>query len=157
MSARRASAVRSAATPKPVRLDVKVDVPPTVVKTGRDLWARVWNDDCPFASLFLWITSILGLYYLFIMPELDVQMQKDKVEATRVSHSLRAWLFVTMVFCGLVGYNIIQQGCTKAGPAWSLLWFVAASLLTWFITRLVLASVQRVTLSQASDILKQMD
>lgn len=152
------SSARRTPTQKPVTLDMKVNVPPTVVDTGKDLWARVWDADCPFASLFLWISIIMGIYYLAVMPELSVRVEdKGKVEATRVSQSLRAWLFFTVLFCGLLGYKIIQQGCTKVGPAWSVLWFVAALILTGFVTRLVLASVQRVTLSQASDILRQMD
>ena len=151
------SAKSSPLKAKPTQIDLKVEVPAPVTDMAKKFWNKIWNSSCPFASLFVWVQVLMAIYYLFLMPDISVKLDQDKVKAEKVSRSLRGWLFLVSIGCGFLGYMIISQGCDKAGPQWSVLWFIAAVILSWFITRLILASVEKTTLTNASDILKQMN
>ena len=149
----------SRTTPKKssTRVSLSMDVPDRVTNMGKQVLNKVWDASCPFASLFLWIMIIMSLYYLFIMPDISVKIDQDQVKAEKVTRTLRGWLFLVTLTSGIVGFQIIRQGCDKVGIQWSVLWFLAAWILSWFATRVVLASVERITLAQASDLLKQMN
>ena len=142
---------------KPALVDMKLQVPSTVTDMANSFFNRIWDSLCPFAPLFVWIQVLMSCYYLFLMPDMSVHLDQDKVRASKVSRTLRGWLFIVSVACGVFGYMIISQGCKQAGSQWSVLWFLAAVILTWFVTRLMLASIEQTTLTNASDILKQLN
>lgn len=157
MSSLRRPKSLSTSDSKATPTDLKLQVPAPVTDIAKKFWNKVWNSSCPFASLFVWIQVFMSIYYLFIMPDVTVKLNQDKVQAETVSRSLRGWLFIVSLGCAFLGYMIISGGCEKAGPQWSILWFFAAIILSWFITRLILASVEKTTLTNASDMLKQMN
>jgi len=139
----------------PVQLSVKVpSAVTTIVKRITDL---VWDPTCPFASLFAWMMGATAIYYMFLLPDISVRMEGDKVKAEKVTKNLRGWLFLATMISGFVGYQVINQGCKSAGSQWSVMWFIVAFILSWFITRLILASVEKTTISNAADILKQLN
>ena len=155
MSTRRRSAFRT--TPSNKGLKVEMTVPPKVTDFFKTVWSKVWDASCPFASLFLWMMVAMALYYLFLMPSVSVKIEDNNVKAVKVTRTLRGWLFLTTLLGGFIGFNIIRQGCEKAGSQWSVIWFVSAFALTWIITRLVLASVEKISLSDASTLMQKLD
>lgn len=139
----------------PVQLSVKV--PSAVTTIVKRITDAIWDPTCPFASLFAWMMGATAIYYMFLLPDISVRMEGDKVKAEKVTKNLRGWLFLATVLSGIVGYQVIHQGCKSAGSQWSVMWFIVAFVLSWFITRLILASVEKTTISNASDILKQLN
>lgn len=146
---------------------VTTDSAPNAVGTGALDQARnlskqaidlVWNKDCQWSSLFLFLALSMTIYYLFLMPEIEVKLKENKeVQAHKVSYTLRAWLAVTTAVGGFVGALFIRQGCTTTNSqVASFLWFAGAWLALWVLTRLVLAGVEKTTLAQASELLKQL-
>ena len=170
MSTRRSSNLRptfqsAAVDAKPIKsaavdakpINLSLTVPPAVSTMGKQILDKIWNSSCPFASLFVWIQVLLGIYYLFLMPDVNVKIDQDQIKAEKVTRSVRGWLFVISIGCAFFGYMIISQGCDKAGPQWAIIWFLAAIIFSWFITRLILASVEKTTLTNASNMLKSMN
>lgn len=125
---------------------------------GKQAIDLVWNKDCPWSSLFLFLALSMTIYYLFLMPEIEVKLKENKeVQAHKVTYTLRAWLAVTTAVGGFVGALFIRQGCTTTNSqVASFLWFAGAWLALWVLTRLVLAGVEKTTLAQASELLKQL-
>ena len=137
-------------------VDISLKVPTHVTDMAKTFFSKIWNSSCPFASLFVWSQVLMSIYYLFLMPDVNVYLDQNQVKAVKVSRSIRGWLFIVSVACGIVGYMIISQGCEKAGSQWSILWFLAALVVTWLVNCFILAGVERSTLSCSSDFLKQM-
>lgn len=140
-------------TPAGVEATVKLS------KQASDLMGKIgsmlWSKECPFASLFVYMMILKTVYYLFLMPEVTVNLKDDKVHAEKVSQSLRSWLVLATVVSGLIGWFLIKRGCDEARPYMGFVWFLVALVLNMFISRILLASIDRITLAQASEILKQ--
>jgi hypothetical protein len=140
-----ASAARKSTT------DLKV--PDAVIDTGKQIWTKLWDKDCPFASLYIWIIIVLALYYLFWLPEITLHTSADTIVGKKVDKNIRGYLLLSLILSGLAGYYIIRQGCKSAGPYWSILWFFVALLITYILTQLILASTLQITVADSSKIL----
>ena len=154
---RYSSIKKSSTLPDTKPVNLSVTVPPAVSSIGKQILDTIWDSSCPFASLFVWIQVLMGIYYLFLMPDINVKIEQDQVKAEKVTRSVRGWLFIVSIGCAIFGYMTISQGCEKAGPQWAVLWFLAATIFSWFITRLILASIEKTTLTNASNMLKAMN
>jgi hypothetical protein len=98
----------------------------------------------------------MSIYYMFLMPDVNVYLDQNQVKAVKVSRSIRGWLLLVAVGCGIAGYMLISQGCEKAGSQWSILWCLVALAATWLINCFILAGVERSTVSCSNDFLKQL-
>lgn len=153
---------RSSATPagpllsKTSSIDINLKVPTHVTDIAKTFFSKIWNSSCPLASLFIWIQILMSIYYMFLMPDVNVYFDQNQVKAVKVSRSIRGWLFLVSIGCGIAGYMLISQGCEKAGSQWSILWFLVALAATWLINCFILAGVERSTLACSNDFLKQL-
>jgi hypothetical protein len=134
-------------------------IPTAVVDTFDNIVNRIWDKKCPFGSLYLWILFFLSIYYLFFIPEIQLDVHKDgkTIDHKTVDKNLRGYLFLTVVGSGIVGYYIVNKGCSSAGEIWSGLWFLVALAITMVALQLVLAARENVTIPQGVDLLRQIN
>lgn len=147
MSSKRQSAATTTVTRRtPIKIKVDTEVPAMVVDSAQKIKSYIWDDSCPFASLYVWIMILISLYYLFSLPKNVVYLDKDDttIRVEKVTRTLRWWLFTTNLIMTGLGYLIIKRACAGAGSAWSGLWFIAAMVLSRLVSALILSSVENV-------------
>jgi uncharacterized membrane protein YeiB len=139
--------------------DAMIRVPAVVVTKVENSLSVLWDKNCPFASLYLWICAFLALYYLFWMPDVSVEvdMGNQQVKTRHVDKKLRGLLFMGTIASAFIGHKIIRNGCVAAGSGWSFLWFLVALALIGVVISLFMMASGKYTLAGASDMLRQID
>jgi hypothetical protein len=136
-----------------------VSVPQSIVSGAKTLLKTLLDEECPLASIFIWLNVYLVIYYLFFLPDFTLHVKEDNqtVVAKKTTKELRGWLVLAVVLSTIAGTWIIKRGCVRAGPWWAIIWFLVALLIRIMITELILASVEHVSLPGGWELLKQVD
>lgn len=152
----RRSAMRS--SPPIPSVTKTISIPDTVVNNAQTLLNYLWDQSCPFGSLFLWLTAFMALYYLFWLPNQTVSIENGTtIVSKNVNNTLRGWLFLATIVSGIIGYMVIRKGCVNAGPGWSVLWFIVALVITSLVTQVILAAAEKISLPNADKLLQQLN
>jgi hypothetical protein len=150
MSTRR-TATRTATRSSPQKFQKKIH------QSMQNVISKIWDYNCPFASIYVWILVAAGLYFFF-MPSRSLQVHDNgtKITARSVDQKMRAYLLIATAVSGFLGYIFIKSGCSKVGARYSFLWFMIALVLAYFFAQLFLASTDNVSISDAGNILQQL-
>ena len=137
---------------------IEVNVPGVVMEKINKTWNFLWDKNCPFGSLYIWVMIGLGLYYLFWLPDLTLELSQDGTLDTRkVNKTLRGFLLITVIVGGFIGYYIIRKGCTSAGPGWAILWFIISLIVVLVCIQVILGLSDKVSIPNAYELVKQIN
>lgn len=138
------SAIRK--TPRGEHFKLEGTIPNYVKDSAKKFSDYVWDSQCPFASLFVWIMVMISIYYLVGLPNNVVYLDKDEttIRVEKVTRTLRWWLFTSNIIMTVLGYYIIYKGCAGAGSMWAGLWFIGSMFLSRLISAMIMASVENV-------------
>lgn len=127
-----------------------------------DMIKKVFYDqDCPLSSFFVWVVIFVAIYFLFWMPDNQVILRTQHTKPFRiikVSGRLRSVLALSTLLGGVVGYYVVKQGCSdqKGRSLWSVLWFFVSLVVLSLISQVCLAFAEKITLSDASTLMKEL-
>lgn len=133
---------------------VVLNVPNVITDQVNSVFNFLWDKTCPFGSLYVWIMTYLGLYYLFWLPEINLKLQDGTLTTRKVDKTLRGWLFLSVLASTVLGYLIIKKGCNNAGPSWAFIWFIIALIVSFAITQIILSLTENVTVPNALELVK---
>jgi hypothetical protein len=124
------------------RVSLTTTIPGVVIDAGNNIKNHLWDANCPFASLYIWLMAATSLYYLVGLADNQVYLDKDGVtiRVEKVTRTLRWWLFTSALAMTVLGYYAIKKGCSSAGSGWAGLWFVGSMILARVVFVLILAS-----------------
>ena len=135
---------------------ITMTVPEPVIDKLNSVWTFIYDKNCPFGSIFMWLMGFLAVFYLFILPDMTLNLKDNGTLVTKkVDRTLRGWLFISVIASALAGHFIIKNGCATAGVGWSFLWFLVALLVTMLLTQLILSFAENISIPNAVDFIKQ--
>jgi hypothetical protein len=135
---------------------ITVAVPKAVTEKATQLWNLIYDKDCPFASIYIWIAVLLCIYYTFFLPSVKLNVSDDSINGKSVDGKLRVILVVVTLISAVIGRLIIRKGCETAGSGWAVLWFIVAVVVSGVIAMIILAAAENITIPNAGQILKQL-